>query len=350
MARRRGGGSRMARPVQFLPYHLQHKRRGTTNVGKARDAQGLIVRGVVMKTYLPDDPVDAARAAARPYLPTAPTGILCDVLITDPEFKTYLKDVPIMVQSGGLNDHEIWHPRASTLDITGAPLAQSLEGLPTLTSASHNMDGDQVLVAFLGNDTNQPVIIGQFAHPKTNRKPSFLDTAAALPQFKWRRYIRGLDIGVTQAGNIRIDMQNASAGLIDPIGTEIPTPGPDPTQLDTLGGNILITMFTGDLITGTKITIADSVLTAPEPVILGDSWLTDTSGYLTDHTSHLTKLSLALTEIQTALTGLGLPTVNIASAIAEIAVFSANIAAFQALIATAQGIGLPYLSSHLEVD
>ena len=131
-----------------------------------------------------------------------------------------------------------------------------------------------MIVAFMGNDSNQAVIIGQIPHPKTHRRPSFLDLLK--PQFKWRRHVQGIDMGVTMNGDIEVDMSSASPGAIVPIGgAEVPAPGPAP-----LSGNITLTMFTGTLPAGTKLRVVDSVLSAPEPVILGDSWLTDVTADL----------------------------------------------------------------------
>lgn len=340
-------GERMARPVRFLPNHLRHKARGTPAKGRGRAANGLMLRGVVTATYLPDDPTEVTRAAVRGFLPGSEKGILCDVLITDPAYRTLLRDVPIMVASGGLNDHEVWLPRESTIDITPGILNVSLEGQLIPPSQTHKMDGDHVVVAFLGNDLNQPIIVGQIPHPSTNRRPSFLDQANPLfnGPFKWRRFIQGIDFGVNRSGNIFVDMSNASTGLTDPIGTEIPAPGPDP-----LGGNLTITCFTGTLPVDTKVSIVDSVLTAPEPMILGDTWLTDTNTDLTQLNSHLTTLSAALTEISVNFAGLGLPTVAVGAAIAGITALQAYIATRQGFITTAQAVGLPYLSSHLEAD
>lgn len=317
----------MGRTIAFLPNHLRHKARGSTHQGRARTANGLMVRGVVMKTYLPDDPQAAARENDRPFAGAALSAVLCDVLVIDPEFKTYLKDVPVMTPSGGLNDHEIWVPRPSSTDLDTGNLKFSLEGSTGDTSAAHNMDGDQVVVGFLGNDANQPVIIGQFVHPKTNRRPSATDAT----QYKWRKYVRGMDLGVTDDGNALIDLSKANTGTITPDGSETPAAGAGGS------GNMTMTMASGDLSTGAKISVQSSAVTSsPEPAMLGDTFLNDLDTFLGS-------LSNALSEVSTALGGLGLPVVNLGNAIAQIVTFRAQ-------ISTARTAGKPYLSSHVEHD
>lgn len=310
----------MAGPVKFLPYHLRHKRQGLPRHGVAREASGLTLRGVVLNVFEPGDP--RLTGVVSPEEQLAGPGVLCDVLIYDHPYRTILRGVPVMTQSSGLNDYTVWKPRAATIDLMTGVLSVSPE-LPatpstfpsgTPPSAAHNMDGDHVIVQFLANDMNQPIIVGQIPHPKTFRKPLFANPI----KFKYQRYLRGSTFGMTDGGNVEINMSLASTGVVGAGGIEVPSPGLYPA----LAGNLTITMATGALPVSAKVRIVDAIVSAPEPVILGSTFLT--------------ALTAALTEIQTAFIGLGLPTVNIAALIAG--------------ITASQAAGLPYLSSHLEVD
>lgn len=318
---------------RFIPDHLRSRRKGETGAGLGRAAGGDLMRGVVIATVEPDSPAAVARLIDRPFIKD--NGIKCDVLVYETDKRFILSDVPVATDSGGVADYVEWRPRATTLALTtGQPLnvAIPIPGLPP--TPTHEMDGDHVLVGFVDDDYNKPVIVGQIPHPRTFRAPSFTEQADPTwpGPFKYRRFLKGMTFGVTEGGNVDLNLSAASTGELipGPVPAEVPTPG------RLLSGNITITMFTGDLVTGTKLQVLDSVVSAPEAVMRGQT-------YLTDENAFLGSLSLALTEIQTAFTGLGLPTLNIAACIAQIAVF-------QGVIGTSLGVGFPYLSSHVEVD
>ena len=342
---------RARRPI--LPYHLRHQARGLPRSG--RPSNGLILRGVVTKTIVPGSEEALSRDSARPYDVAADGGVKCDVLIIDPNYRTVLTDVPVMVGSAGLNDYEEWRPRESTASLTGEDLILSLEGTDDQITRTRDMDGDHVLVTFMGNDTNQPVIIGQIPHPNTNRKPD----GSSGQQFKWRKYLRGIDIGVTIEGNVTLDLTQANdGGITTPGGAE--TEGASASE----AGNILLTLAGGDLSTGAKLTIADGDSSAPEPGILGNTYLAAVSNLLGDETTNnnaesamLSLLQSSLTEIAGRFAGLGVPAASTEAAAAGVGVYKAaivlyniSIGARQGAISTSQSSGDPYLSSHLEFD
>lgn len=285
-----------------LPSHLRPHAKGRPRVPPGRNAAGVIHRGVVLKVYTPDDPQIAVGRFG--FDPSANPGVTCDVQLIDRRSNTVLKNVPILTQSAGLNDYEEWHPQ-DTAQAIGQPLTKTVTENPAGPTRGEDMVGDWVVVAYLANDLNQPVIIGQLPHPKTNSRPSF----TALTQYKWRRFLRGISIGVTAGGDVELDLSTASDGTLDPAtGAYVPLP---------TAGNMTVTMQPGAL-----LKVLDSVASAPEALLRGDTFLAD--------------LDLAFAEVMTAFIGLGLPTTNIA--------------ALKAQILASQGAGIPYLSLHIESD
>ena len=278
---------------RLLPEHLRHQRAGDPEVGIGRSARGLLLRGVVLAVYKPDDPTNAARSQTWPFDPTAHNSILCDVLIIDRLYRTKLTNVPIVMASAGLNDHEVWVPRPTSLSLQGEALALSLEGSQIPTSATHNMDGDHVLIGFLGDDTHQPVILGQIVHPRTKRRPSSSDPT----QFKWRRFVRGIAIGITNQGNLEIDFSSASDGSI--LAGPGPTAGDEvaKTGADPLGGNTTITIPPG-----ASFSLIDSAVSAPARALLGDNYLQSLQTYQAAESAFLAAEGVYLASEQAYLT------------------------------------------------
>lgn len=281
-----------------LPNHLKHHRRGLGRVPQARSAGGVLHRGVIVGAYRPLDPNLTGKVAK----PTAVAGVLCDVQILDHSANTILRNVPTVVQSAGLNDYEEWNPQIASQGIT-IPLVQDTTDSPAPTKAE-DMVGDYVVIAYLNNDINQPVIIGQLPHPKTNCKPTAIDATL----YKWRRHLRGLKIGVTSGGDIELDLSVPADGALSVDGAYVPA---------AAGGNVTLIMKPGATVEVQKL-----VGSATEAVILGETFVAD--------------LKNSITELQTAINGLGIPTPNTLT--------------FLAAITTSLSAGLPYLSSHVKVD
>jgi len=131
-----------------------HTQTGRSPIG-GRNSYGAHVRGYVHATYLADD-------TRAPRLAEPINGWLCDVQIIEPGWQGLLRAVPVMTASGGVDDHAHWKPRPCTRNLNGGALTP--EGGPGATPPQ-NTDGDLVIVTFLGNDTNRPIIIGQAPHP-----------------------------------------------------------------------------------------------------------------------------------------------------------------------------------------
>lgn len=243
----------------MLPEALRHHAAGRPIQGMGRDARGLLLRGVVVGVEFPAEHVAGDIDPAR--LP----GVLCSVLIYQAQQRTVLHGVPVAVQSGGYGDHEVWVPQAATRNVVGG-------AFDVMRADVTELDGDHVLVGFIAGDFAQPVLLSQLPHPRTTERPT--DTAV-----RYDRVLAGTRVQVFEDGEV----------VVTPAG---------------------------------KVTITNGAAPAPEPVILGRTFLTD--------------LVAALVEIQTLMVGLGVPTTDLAVLITDINASLASTA--------------PYLSSLLETD
>ena len=173
----------------MIPSHLRHVVQGRQGPLPGRRASGLLVRGVVLAVKVP-----GSNPARRNADEQAVKEVLCDVLVFEGR-RAILRDVPILRQSGGVENHESWVPHAAAQDLTGA--AMQLEGgdARTATSATDS-DGDIVVVGFLNDDLLRPVILGQIAHPRTTRKLQSTDGLT------YRRYLNGVEVHVTDDGDL----------------------------------------------------------------------------------------------------------------------------------------------------
>lgn len=125
-------------------------------------ARGLQLRGVVTATYVTDD-LGRPRGGDAVFYPT---GVYCDVLVYSGMHNmrwSYLSHVPVRQDRGGLHGGRIWKPRAATFDITGAPMDIQKATNPA------NLDGDHVLISFLEDSLNQPIIMGGVPHPAVDQ-------------------------------------------------------------------------------------------------------------------------------------------------------------------------------------
>ena len=247
-----------------LPSHLIHQ--AANQPRKAgRAAFGLQVRGVVIAVYETDNPNRRMKLVQS-------GGIVCDVLVYEAENNTLFREVPIQVQSGGVSEHEIWRPKPASQKLGGGALVVSPEGRPIKATKAEDMDGDHVLISFIGNDLQKPIIVGQIPHPQNLRRAS-VNSAA----FKYQRFIRGISMGVTMGGNIEIDASLASSGTTTPTGADVPSAS---------AGNITITM--GALRALSVLAVAGSTA---ESALKADTFLSD--------------LNLAYAEVVSVLTALG---------------------------------------------
>lgn len=185
-------------------------------------AHGILLRGVVLRNYVYDE--EGVPFAPNPGI--APAAVYSDVLvyssIPGARFAVFPRCV-VSQNRAGLHDGDLWIPRATTMDISGAAL-----NTDTTTNIA-NMDGDHVLLGFLDNDLSQPVILKALPHPRA-------DIGAALPEaideagHRVRLLVKdgepaltrhhGTFWGATKTGDFQVDTTRAHDGTLESNGTE----------------------------------------------------------------------------------------------------------------------------------
>lgn len=202
---------------------------------KMRNPATLLLRGVITATYTVDD--DNHPFASSPD--ATPTAIYCDVLIYSSVASMRFMFFPSVLVSqdiGGINRGRVWKPRATTMDISGNIVDGDIATNPA------DMDGDHVLVGFLDDNPNLPVILRGIPHPsadfdKRSDDPIGFRTKLILadgnPDFVKNA---GSFYGINDDGDYVVDTSHANGGTIENDGSESPNPA-DGTQ-----GNHLYTI------------------------------------------------------------------------------------------------------------
>lgn len=178
-------------------------------------ANGLLLRGVVVATYVTDDEDHPeARRGANP------AAVFADVLVLSsmPGLRWRVLAHCEVAQGAGIHSGHIWLPRAATVDI-----ATSLD--PDGGSNPANWDGDHVLVGFLDDQLNQPIVLGQLTHPSADqgtdrsdhRRGVKIKQIDGLSDF---RKHHGSWYGVDEFGSLRFDTRFANGGDVDDAGRE----------------------------------------------------------------------------------------------------------------------------------
>lgn len=119
-------------------------------------AQGLLIRGVVVSTYVYDE---SGGNGARAGLQQG--AIYCDVLVYSKMPKRqvgFLQSCLVATGKQGIHDGDIWRPRPSSVSFSGELDFNQFQSLA-------DFDGDHVIVGFLDDDVKMPVILGQIPHP-----------------------------------------------------------------------------------------------------------------------------------------------------------------------------------------
>jgi len=207
---------------------MKTKQSGLQRMGPFHETltpNGLLVRGVVMVTYVLDDPNHPS------VLETGddgrdPVSVYCDVLVYSNKrglHSHYLTKVPVLQDRGGLHDGRIWKPKATTIDVTESPVD------PNTGTLVGNLDGDHVLIGFMDDAMNQPIILGGVPHPSHDvgnlEKPKGhrrgLIVADGHPDF-WKHH--GTFYGIDTNGDFLVDTTFGNDGEINADGTEADPP------------------------------------------------------------------------------------------------------------------------------
>ena len=188
---------------------------------EANKARGLLLRGVVLTTYVSDD----SGHPAADDTTTTPLGVYCDVLIYGSipgQRWVALKEVLVSQPRGSMHSGNIWKPKATTMDLTGVLTDE--EG-----SNPAYLDGDHVLVGFMNDSLSEPIILGGLPHPSldvgnedygagTRMKLKVTDGNPDL----WKH--NGIFHGVTDAGMYVVDSTFANDGELAADGKEAAPP------------------------------------------------------------------------------------------------------------------------------
>lgn len=192
-------------------------------------ARGLMLRGVVVATFVVDDPT---HPQAQGTTPEGPKAVYCDVITygNRPGMQTRLvKGCLVLHRRGGLHDGDIWLPKATTKDTTGSDLDRNVG------SNSAYWDGDHVLVGFMDDDLALPIIMGGVAHPAADTGVAEQGEAAAERRQLHLHQVDGHPDytkhhgswhGIDNDGNHVIDTRFANDGSLDDVGAE-PAPPTD---------------------------------------------------------------------------------------------------------------------------
>jgi hypothetical protein len=205
-----GGRSQSAIPRQPLPFDYEN-------------AQGLLLRGVVVATYEVDDENNPEKELSGD---TTPSAIYCDVLTYSSlqrQQVLYLRGCLVSQDRGGIHRGRIFKPRAARLDKTGNPI-----DLNNNTNVA-NLDGDHVLVGFVDGRFNTPIILRGIPHPSADagnegdtqrRRMRLVQTDGDPDFFKHHGTIHGVD----DDGNWGVDTRFANDGTLKEDAGEQPPP------------------------------------------------------------------------------------------------------------------------------
>lgn len=221
-------GRVLMRPV---PQTLQA---GLVSPGIRRDSpRGLLVRGVVVDVATFDvEGAKRSRPLAQDY--TLP-GVYCDVLVyTDyPGLRgTVLRSCLVSTGRGGLLDETVWVPQAAKIDLSTRALLPAKWHTKGVNPAS--VDGDHVVVGFLDDSFDSPIVLRAVPHPaalQTSAGPihstTRFPTNRAAPAADSAH--RGIVWGVDGNGNFFIDARDAFDGTIDGDGRPVRPDATDPS-------------------------------------------------------------------------------------------------------------------------
>lgn len=162
-----------------------------------------------------------------------PLAVYCDVLVAPSipgQRWSGIRQALVLQGPAGIHRGRIWKPRASRVNVSGDPVDQ--------TANPAMLDGDHVLVGFLDDQFEQPVILGSLPHPQTDAGHTEGDLGRRMrlkatdgdPDF-FKHH--GVHYGVSDEGNWVLDTRWANQGELDEQGHEAdpPTDGTGSVQM-----------------------------------------------------------------------------------------------------------------------
>jgi hypothetical protein len=159
----------------------------------------------------------------------------CTVLLVKSQI--YLKQVPVRQPFYGVNNAHTWVPKPTTRVISGT---RTLHFRPRSARGSRDpaagpvpafddLDGDMVLVEFMDNEIDSPIITGAITHEQANRRiiqsgTGWSEATAALKrghpeENEYYLHYKGAEVRINDDGEVLIDTVGA---YTDPV-TETPT-------------------------------------------------------------------------------------------------------------------------------
>jgi hypothetical protein len=178
----------------------------------------LFVRGVVLTTYVVDDPNNPDAEGGH-----TPTAVYCDVLsysAPNGGQRVFIPRCLVSQDFGGIQSGVVYKPRATTMDVSGNPLN-------LFTCALGQLSGDHVLVSFLDGQFNSPIIVRGLPHPSAD-----VGNAAAqgpvgthlnlkrVDGSPWLHKHNGSSFGISKTGDFITNTCFANDGTLNRDGSE----------------------------------------------------------------------------------------------------------------------------------
>lgn len=220
-ARRQRTGRMVQSGVPERPLSIQYDGTG-----------GLLLRGVVVATYELDATDHPQRDTTAGQEPVA---IYCDVLCysSHRNFRwLFFKQVLVSQDIGGMHRGRVWKPRPAKVDVRPGVGELSADGSELDNKANPaDLDGDHVLIGFMDDNPNFPVILRGIPHPNADigneqkeiGKRLRLKITDGDPDFQKHH---GGFYGISDAGDFIVDLTEANKGEVDANGNE-PAPPTD---------------------------------------------------------------------------------------------------------------------------
>lgn len=227
------------------------------------------VRAVVLRTYYPDT------KGTRQGL-----GVECDVLAYGASSRVLYR-VPVK-GGGGAYSLDVWTPGPTTKNLrTGAAVTWTTTTVADVLASVDNpadLDGDHVLVEFLGGRAEDPLITSPLPHPRASVRPKGANLTAiqagqahpATPDAPCR-YVRqaGTVVMVDRRGSVVVDTTDApQTGGGDPAGGSEPAANvvvqlAGSARLEVrVGGGVLLIIENGQVKIGASPTMHGTLFEA----------------------------------------------------------------------------------------